>query len=101
MRPIHTIALLAATWLALLPITVQAQSGEEKPVAATEEGLSGVKILEAPKTLTKEEQADARRRAREERAQEEARQRAEREKLCIIKPVMTDAEIAFCKDVWR
>ncbi len=29
------------------------------------------------------------------------RQRKARENLCVIKPVMTDAEIALCKEVWR
>ena len=47
------------------------------------------------------EKAEAERIARLEREKEAERQRVERERLCVIKPVMTDTEIAQCKEVWR
>lgn len=47
------------------------------------------------------EKAEAARLARLEREKEAERQRIERERQCVIKPVMTDAEIAKCKEVWR
>ncbi|MBI4987997.1 MAG: hypothetical protein HZC23_04165 [Rhodocyclales bacterium] len=57
---------------------------------------------EAEKTRQeKAEKAEAQRIARLEQQKEEERQRLERERLCVIKPVMTDAQIAQCKEVWR
>jgi hypothetical protein len=49
----------------------------------------------------KAEKAEARRIARLEREREATRIRLERERMCVIKPVMTDAQIAQCKEVWR
>ncbi|GAB1414532.1 MAG: hypothetical protein LC123_05135 [Burkholderiales bacterium] len=98
MRSSLTLTLLAATWLTSLSAASLAQNAEERPV---EESPPNVKTVEPPKPLTKQEQAEARRLARAERARELAKERADRERLCVIKPVMTDAEIAFCKDVWR
>lgn len=45
----------------------------------------------------KQERARKAEAAREERA----RKQLERERQCNIQPVMTDAEIAICKEVWR
>jgi len=60
------------------------------------------KAAEAEKaSQEKAEKAEAQRIARLEREKEEARQRQERERQCVIKPVMTDAQIAQCKEVWR
>ena len=98
MRSFLTLPLLIAALLTTLSAGSWAQNAEEKPA---EESASAVKTLEPPKPPTKEEQAEARRVAREERAREQERARAERERQCVIKPVMTDAEIAFCKEVWR
>jgi hypothetical protein len=100
MRPPLTFILLVAVFLASPSANNWAQNTDEKPVEERE-SASTVNALEPPKPLTKEEQAEARRLAREERAREQVRERAERERQCIIKPVMTDAEIAFCKEVWR
>jgi len=48
------------------------------------------------------EDARARRQAAAEaRRQEAEARRREREASCVIRPVMTDAEIAHCKAVWR
>ncbi len=47
------------------------------------------------------EKAEAQRIARQEREQELERLRQEREQQCVILPVMTDAQIAKCKEVWR
>lgn len=98
MRPSLVLTLFVTASLASLTAGSWAQNAEEKPA---EESVSTVKTVEPPKPLTKEEQAEARRLAREERAREQEKKRAERERQCLIKPVMTDAEIAFCKEVWR
>ncbi len=98
MRPPLFPALLVAASLASLTVGSWAQNAEEKPA---EDGVSNVKTVEPPKPLTKEEQAEARRLARAERVREQEKERAERERQCVIKPVMTDTEIAFCKEVWR
>ncbi len=49
------------------------------------------------------EQADAQRRAEERAAKVEAARKAqlERERACVIKPVMTDAEMEGCKRAWN
>lgn len=44
------------------------------------------------------EEAEAQRLAAHKEAEE---QRRERERQCVIRPVMSDAEIATCKEVWR
>ncbi|MGE5386030.1 MAG: hypothetical protein ACM3SV_09090 [Betaproteobacteria bacterium] len=47
---------------------------------------------------------EAKRRQEQDRilkAEEKKRLQAERERSCVVKPVMTDAEIANCKKVWR
>ena len=104
MRPIltPTLTLLAATCLAFLPAYSSAQGSDGKPsstdAAATPEPAG--KASEEP-VLSDQEKAEARRIARLERQKEADRQRLERERLCVIKPVMTDAEIAKCKEVWR
>ncbi|MDT3736089.1 MAG: hypothetical protein ROZ00_07690 [Denitratisoma sp.] len=91
MRP--TLTFLVAACLALLSASGVAQNASENPAAG--------KTQEEQKILTKEEQAEARQLARAERAREQERERYERERLCVIKPVMTDAQIAQCKEVWR
>lgn len=99
MRPTFPSVLLVAASLACLPAASLAQNAEEKPAA--EDASSTVKVQEPAKPLSKEEQAEARRLAREERAREAEKERLERERQCRIKPVMTDAEITLCKEVWR
>lgn len=92
MRPALTPGLLMAAILALLPARSEAE--EADPTA------SGKAVAEE-RAPSKEELAEARRLAREERARERERERRERERLCVIKPVMTDAEKALCREVWR
>jgi hypothetical protein len=48
----------------------------------------------------KQEAAEAKQRAEALRKEEERQQAIAREKSCVIKPVMTDEEIAHCKKVW-
>lgn len=48
----------------------------------------------------RQEAAEAKRRAAEEQLAESKRQAIEREKSCVIKSAMTDAEIDHCKWVW-
>lgn len=91
MRPTFTYFLVAC--LALLSANSVAQNASDNPAAG--------KAQEEQKILTKEELAEARQLARADRAREQERERYERERLCVIKPVMTDAQIAQCKEVWR
>lgn len=49
----------------------------------------------------RKEKAENDRLARLERERLEEQQRKDREKLCVIRPVMSDAAIALCKEVWR
>lgn len=104
MRPVFipTLPLLVMAWLAFMPMVSSAQGDGGNPAsddAATSLESTGRASDEAP--LTAQEKAEARRIARLEREREAERQRLERERLCVIKPVMTDAEIARCKEVWR
>ena len=105
MRPIltPTLTLLAATCLAFLPAYSSAQGSDGKPPSADAATTAGEPAGKAPEepVLSEQEKAEARRIARLERQKEADRQRLERERQCVIKPVMTDAEIAKCKEVWR
>jgi hypothetical protein len=104
MRPIltPTLTLLAATCLAFLPAISSAQGRDGKPPSA-DAATTAEPADKAPgePVLSEQEKAEARRIARLERQKEADRQRLERERQCVIKPVMTDAEIAKCKEVWR
>ena len=104
MRPIltPTLTLLAATCLAFLPAISSAQGRDGKPPSA-DAATTAEPAGKAPgePVLSEQEKAEARRIARLERQKEADRQRLERERQCVIKPVMTDAEIAQCKEVWR
>ncbi|CAG0931694.1 MAG: hypothetical protein EFKGCFLK_02618 [Rhodocyclaceae bacterium] len=99
MRPTFPSVLLVAASLACPPTAGLAQNAEDKQAAGNASSTS--KVQEPAKPLSNEEQAEARRLAREERAREAERERLERERQCRIKPVMTDAEITLCKEVWR
>ncbi len=92
MRPALTSGLLMAAILVFLPARSEAEE--------TASAASGKAVAEE-RAPSKEELAEARRLAREERARERERERLERERLCVIKPVMTDAEKALCREVWR
>jgi hypothetical protein len=98
MRPSLTFTFLVAASLALIPLTGRGQNAEDKPA---EKISSAGQMQEPSESPTKEEQAEARRLAREKRTREEESLRLERERQCVIKPVMTDAEITRCKEVWR
>lgn len=102
MRPALTMTLLAATLLAVQPGYIGAQTtggNASSDDVENDAQSSGVKLNVAP--LSETEKAEARRLARLEKAKEEERMRQERARLCVIKPVMTDTEIAQCKEVWR
>ncbi len=106
MRPALTFTLLVAASLAFLPIGSNAQTGDgntSAPGSTTDENKrkmeSQDEVVKAPVEMV--DKAEARRIARLEREKEEERLRQERIRECVIKPVMTDAEIAKCKEVWR
>jgi len=65
---------------------------KEEDVEANEEQMSKAR---------KEEEAVMRKKAAEDAAAERQRQREVRMALCVIRPVMTDAEIDFCKAAYR
>lgn len=94
MRPTFIFTFLAAASLVFPSTGSGARESDAKPAAVKA-------VPQEQRPLTKEEEAEAGRLAREERAREEEKERLERERQCIIKPVMTDAEIARCKEVWR
>ena len=104
MRQVFTpaLTLLAAACLAFLPADSSAQGDSGKPsstgTAASPESTS--KASGEP-LLSAQEKAEALRIVRLEQEKEAERQRLERERLCVIKPVMTDAEIAQCKEAWH
>lgn len=98
MRPFLPLTLLVAASLVLLPATGRSQNAGEDP---GDNNAASADMAPAAKVLSKEEQAEAKRLARQAREREEERLRAERALECRIKPVMTDAEIARCKEVWR
>ena len=104
MRPIltPTLILLATTCLAFLPAYSNAQGSDGKP-SSTNAATTPESASKAPNepVLSEQEKAEAKRIARLERQKEAEKQRLERERLCVIKPVMTNAEIAQCKEVWR
>ena len=62
------------------------------------------KELLADKEKSKQTDEEAKKRDEQIRLakiEEEKRIKSERERSCVIKPVMTDAEIANCKKVWH
>jgi hypothetical protein len=65
---------------------------KEEDVQANEEGMSKAR---------KEEEAVMRKKAAEDAAAERQRQHEARMALCVIRPVMTDPEIDFCKAAYR
>ncbi len=103
MRPALILTLFAAASLACLPTDGNAQPVTGSPPSAeTASDNVGQNAEQTDKAEpTPQERAEARRVARLEREKEEERLRQERARLCVIKPVMTDAEIAQCKEVWR
>ena len=78
---------------------VQVEEAGKKAVEAVEAGKASQEEAETERTL-EEAAAEARRRAAAERRAEQRARVVARERSCVIKPVMTDAEIAHCKRVW-
>lgn len=79
---------------------VQVEEVGKRAEEAVEAGRAEQEEREAEKML-QQSAAEARRRAAAERRKEIRQQAIARERSCVIKPVMTDAEIAHCKWVWR
>lgn len=77
----------------------QRKAAQEKE-KAEQERLAAIGAAEREKQ-ERAEKAEALRIAKLEAEQERARKQLEKERQCKILPVMTDAEIAFCKEVWR
>lgn len=81
----------------------------ERKVEVEEAGKRAERAVEAGRAeqeaedierMVAQSAAEARRRAAAERRAELRRQTIARERSCVIKPVMTDVEIAHCKWVW-
>ena len=72
----------------------------EEAVAAAEMRWKADQAARAAAERRRQEAVEARQRAAEERQAEEKRLALVREKSCIIKPAMSDAEIAHCKWAW-
>ncbi len=95
--------LLVASLTLAFPAATLAQTPAAAPTQTPAAGnaQTSVKPADVPKVLTEEEKAEARKVARAERAREREKERIERERKCVTKPVMTDAEINYCKKVRR
>jgi hypothetical protein len=78
---------------------VQVEEAGKRAEQAVEAGKAGQEEEETARTV-EEVAAEARRRAAAERRAEQRARAIARERSCVIKPVMTDAEIAHCKWVW-
>lgn len=78
------------------------QAAGETPVAAPEsESPRGADISAKEAAETQRRERAAARRLAEETRQAEAKLAAmERERSCVIRPAMTDAQIAHCKWAW-
>ncbi|MBK6630754.1 MAG: hypothetical protein IPG33_06695 [Betaproteobacteria bacterium] len=102
MRPALTMTFLVVALMAFLPAHSSAQTGDRN---ASSDGASAdtapVEQTRNTEPPSEAEKAEAKRLARLERLKEEEQLRQERARLCVIKPVMTDAEIARCKEAWR
>ncbi len=78
---------------------VQVEEAGKRAEQAVETGRVEQEEAETER-LVRESAAEVRRRAEEERRKEMRQRLIARERSCVIKPVMTDAEIAHCKWVW-
>ena len=102
MRPALTMTFLVAALVAFLPTDSSAQTGDGNASAeSASTDTAPVEQMRSKEPPSEAEKTEAKRLARLEKAKEEERLRQERARLCVIKPVMTDAEIAQCKEVWR
>jgi hypothetical protein len=87
----RSIAALAACTFFLSPLHAGAQNATAMAVSAEE------MAQQAQKERERADRAEAARLAVAERAAEAKRLREERIAKCVIKPVMTDAEINYCR----
>ena len=91
MAAYRSVAALAACIFILSPFPAAAQNATAMAVSAEQ------MALQAEKDREREDRAQAARLAAAERAAEAKRLREERIAKCVIKPVMTDAEIDYCR----
>lgn len=98
MRPLLSCFLPFAFCLAMTSAPGLAQDTEKNP---DQSNTSKATAAEAGKPAGKTARAKARRAAHSRPHRETEKERIERESKCAIKPVMTDAEIAYCRKVWR
>lgn len=76
------------------------QMAEEVRLKEEQDRLAAIAAVKRAEQAKKDKE-EAARQASIEKEKEIVRQRQARERLCVIKPVMSDAEIAVCKEVWR
>lgn len=91
----RSIAALAACAFLLFPLHAAAQNATAMAVSAEQIAL------QAQKEREREDRAQTARLAAAERAAEAKRLREQRIAKCVIKPVMTDAEIDYCRHAAR
>jgi hypothetical protein len=87
----RSIAALAACTFFLFPVQAGAQNATAMAVSAEQ------MAEQAQKERERADRAEAARLAAAERATEAKRLREERIAKCVIKPVMTDSEIDYCR----
>lgn len=90
-------------WNNTKPPTLAA-SAAPAPAPAAKPAAAPVALPSSPAPVADDGKSAARQAAEEKRAREReeaARKRAEFEKLCVIKPVMTEPEIELCRKVAR
>lgn len=80
-----------------------AKSDAEKQAKAEAEAAKKLADAKAAEKAAREKEENDRRAEDARQTKEEARKQAQRdrERSCVYKPVMTDAEIANCKKVWK
>jgi hypothetical protein len=98
----------AAALVLAVPLAVAAQPAKpaipptpEKPVALPADEPDVQMSEEELAKQRKEEEAEARKKAAEDALAERQRQREERLSKCVIKMVMTDQEIDYCRVAYR
>lgn len=98
MRPLLSCFLPFAFCLMTVSAPGLAQDSGQSP---DQSNASKATAAETGKPAVKKSRAKTRRAAHRRAPRETAKERMERESKCAIKPVMTDAEIAYCRKVWR
>lgn len=109
MSPLRISRLLAACLLAFSTLAGAQEAAPaanaETAKAATPAAENGDDKRQAQVLLqyAEDEKEAAKQRAidaAKQREEDKKRQKQERERSCVVKPVMSDAEIANCKEVW-